>query len=521
MNVLTIDYETTTHESGNFHSNKNKAVCLGVKENNKPTEVIFDLTYPCWLNDYDLVVAFNAKFELGWSRRLGFEMPKQVWCCQLAEYMLDRQKPYPSLEETAKKYGLSSKLDLVKEEFWNRKCSCHVSIVERILYDMQEVYAPNVIAEILSGKIDKNEIKKKENGEKQIQINIKQSTLGKWKNYALILQQRLMKPEQEQSDSTTLPINSMMLSWSKQVVVFAEKQVGCVLTTITQQEQFESDFADLAMLLLDTLKKNHGYLQHSHICKNTPIDTPGIPQTILSDYCIQDVDLTYAIYQFQLSQFQKRPALFKLFKLACQDLLVLAEMEWNGLPFNEQLCKERAAECEKKKQEILAVLSSVYPDVPINFGSTDQLSAFLYGGCVVQTVKQPVGVFKTGERKGQVKFQNVDIEHKLPRLVEPLKNSELKKPGFYATDEGTLKKLKGPFAKKYVSLILRLARLDKLIGTYYEGLPKLNKTMDWDEGMLYPQYNQVVTQTGRLSSSRPNGQNLSNEIADVIESVYD
>ncbi|MCV5968438.1 DNA polymerase, partial [Lactococcus petauri] len=122
---------------------------------------------------------------------------------------------------------------------------------------------------------------------------------------------------------------------------------------------------------------------------------------------------------------------------------------------------------------IVSVLSSVYPDVPINFGSGDQLSAFLYGGTVVQTVKQPAGIFKTGERKGQVKFQNVDIEHKLPRLVEPLKNSELKKPGFYATDEGTLKKLKGPFAKKYVSLILRLARLDKLIGTYYEGLPKL------------------------------------------------
>jgi len=163
----------------------------------------------------------------------------------------------------------------------------------------------------------------------------------------------------------------------------------------------------------------------------------------------------------------------------------------------------------------------VYPDVPINFGSGDQLSAFLYGGTVVQTVKQAAGIFKTGERKGQVKFQNVDIKHKLPRLVEPLKNSELKKPGFYATDEGTLKQLKGPFAKKYVSLILRLAKLDKLIGTYYEGLPKLNKTMDWTEGMLYPNYNQCVTQTGRLSSSRPNGQNLAGDIADIVESIYD
>lgn len=374
MNVLTIDYETTTHEKGNFHSNKNKAVCLGSKLSSEQTQCFFNPENLCveWFSELDLVVAFNAKFELGWTRRLGFEMPKAVWCCQLAEYMLDRQKPYPSLEETAQKYGLPSKLNIVATEYWDKG-----------------------------------------------------------------------------------------------------------------------------------------------------LDTTDVPQSILSEYCCTDVDLTYSIYLIQLKQFHERPLLFKLFKLACQDLLVLAEMEWNGLPFNETLCKERADECEKEKLQIVSVLSSVYSDIPINFGSGDQLSAFLYGGSVVQTVKQPAGIFKTGERKGQVKFQNVDIEHKLPRLVEPLKNSELKKPGFYATDEGTLKKLKGPFAKKYVSLILKLAKLDKLLGTYYEGLPKLNKTMDWNEGMLYPNYNQCVTQTGRLSSSRPNGQNLAGDIADVIESVYD
>lgn len=373
MNILTIDYETTTHENGNFHSNKNKAVCLGIKHNDLKTKCEFKLELiPKTYLVEPLVVAFNAKFELGWSRRLGLDMPKQVWCCQLAEYMLDRQHPYPSLEETAKKYGLPSKLDVVKTEYWDKG-----------------------------------------------------------------------------------------------------------------------------------------------------IDTTEIPSEILSEYCLQDVELTYQIYRLQQDQLALRPALYRLFKLACQDLLVLAEMEWNGLPFNETLCKERANECEKEKLQIESVLSSVYPDILLNFGSNDQLSAFLYGGTVVQTVKQPAGVFKTGERKGQVKFQNVDIEHKLPRLVEPLKNSELKKPGFYATDEGTLKKLKGPFAKKYVSQILRLARLDKLIGTYYEGLPKLNKTMDWNEGMLYANYNQCVTQTGRLSSSRPNAQNLAGDISDIVESIYD
>ncbi len=38
MNILTIDYETTTHENGNFHSNKNKAVCLGFKTKKLQTQ---------------------------------------------------------------------------------------------------------------------------------------------------------------------------------------------------------------------------------------------------------------------------------------------------------------------------------------------------------------------------------------------------------------------------------------------------------------------------------------------------
>jgi DNA polymerase I-like protein with 3'-5' exonuclease and polymerase domains len=210
MNVLTLDYETTTHENGNFHSNKNKAVCLGFKVGGGYTFCKFVLPHgneDLLKYNVDLVVAFNAKFELGWSRRLGYELPKAVWCCQLAEYVLDRQKPYPSLEETAKKYGLPSKLDIVKTEYWDKG-----------------------------------------------------------------------------------------------------------------------------------------------------IDTDAIPQDVLAEYCSRDVDLTYEIYLQQKQQFEKRPALYRLFKLACQDLLTLHEMEWNGLPFNETLCKERAEECLQERRKIILEL---------------------------------------------------------------------------------------------------------------------------------------------------------------------
>lgn len=374
MNVLTFDYETNTFAKGNPHSLQGKAVCLGYKINSQP--VICDYVPLDWLvkeyfSSCDLVVAFNAKFDLLWNKKLGFDSPKQVWCCQLAEYMLDRQKPYPSLEETAKKYGLSSKLDVVKLEYW-----------------------------------DKN------------------------------------------------------------------------------------------------------------------IDTQDIPHEILSDYCRQDVELTYQLYLLQLAQFSTRPLLYKLFKLACQDLLTLVEMEWNGLKYDEDLCASRVVECHEQRNAVLALLSAVYPGVPINFGSNAQLSVFLYGGTIVETIKQADGFYKSGAKKGQVKYVNKDIEHVLPRMVQPLPKSEMGKENIFSTAEGTLKKLKGPFAKKYVSLVLQLSKLDKLIGTYYEGLPNLNKEMDWQPGYLYPGYNMCVTQTGRLSSSKPNGQNLAGDVSDIIVSRY-
>jgi DNA polymerase-1 len=370
MVVLTKDYETSTFAKGNAHSNQGKAVCVGTKWNDSPTECRFsslDIEEPC-----DLLVGFNVKFELCWDKRLGIPMPKQVHCVQLAEYMLDRQKPYPSLEETAKKYGLSNKLDVVKLEYWDKG-----------------------------------------------------------------------------------------------------------------------------------------------------IDTEFVPVEILSEYCRQDVELTYQVYCRQRTQFESRPALFRLFKLACQDLLTLVEMEWNGLKYDEDLCATRVAECHEQRNAVLALLSAVYSGVPINFGSNDQLSAFLYGGTIVETVKQADGFYKSGAKKGQVKYVNKDIEHVLPRMVQPLPKSEMGKENVFSTAEGTLKKLRGPFAKKYLPYIQQLSKLDKLIGTYYEGLPNLNKEMDWQPGYLYPGYNMCVTQTGRLSSSKPNGQNLAGDVSDIIVSRYD
>lgn len=368
--ILTTDGETTTYNKGSVYDLRNKLVAISEKIDAEasickqmPTEELYYLA--------DLVVGFNLKFDLAWLRKLGIDIfkIKKIHDCQLAEFILEDQKnPYPSLEETAIKYGLGHKLDIVKLHYWDKG-----------------------------------------------------------------------------------------------------------------------------------------------------INTDEIPWEVLSEYAEQDTDLTYLIYLKQLEQFDKYPNKFKLFKLACQDLLVLLEMEWNGLKLDSDLCKEKANQLKEELSLIYEDLQSIYPSISINFNSGDQLSSFLYGGSIYYTVKEHVGFFKNGKPK----YKNVDKEHVLPRLIEPLKNSELAKEGKWKTDEGTLKKLKGPWAKKLVSKLLRVAELEKLNSTYYEGLLKKAQEMCWESGYIHGQFNQVVAGTGRLSSSNPNLQNMANECLDILVSRYD
>lgn len=250
------------------------------------------------------------------------------------------------------------------------------------------------------------------------------------------------------------------------------------------------------------------------------IDTDCIPKAVLEEYAKHDVNLTYQVYLRQLEQFNKNQSLYQLFKLLCLDLLVLQEMEWNGLVFDSSLCQQRSEEVNKELTTIQQQLSSVYPDIPINFGSGDQLSAFLYGGIVKEEYKEPIGFFKTGVRKGEPKYKNAVKEHQLPRLVAPLKKTELAKEGFWKTDESTLRQLKGAAAKKYVGPLLRLAELSKLDGTYYKGMININKEMNWPENKIHGQFNQCVAATGRLSSSRPNLQNFAGDCQDIFTSRY-
>jgi DNA polymerase I-like protein with 3'-5' exonuclease and polymerase domains len=251
------------------------------------------------------------------------------------------------------------------------------------------------------------------------------------------------------------------------------------------------------------------------------INTPDIPRDILEEYLIGDLELTEQVYLKQVEELERRPELKRLISLHNQDLLVLEEMEYNGLLYDSKKADELATKLEEQIKQLDDVFYEYHQCPGFNSNSTDHLSSFLYGGTIVLRRREAIGYFKTGKRAGQVKEKWVDYEVEFPRIVKPLKGSKLAKDGYWSTDEQTLRSLTGSKKAKYViELLLKRAELEKRVSTYYRGLLKLCTTMNWEQGFIHGQLNQCVARTGRLSSSRPNLQNFDGEIKELFYSRY-
>jgi DNA polymerase I-like protein with 3'-5' exonuclease and polymerase domains len=252
------------------------------------------------------------------------------------------------------------------------------------------------------------------------------------------------------------------------------------------------------------------------------IDTDDIPQEVLYEYLQQDLLLTEQVYLHQVELFKQEPQLYKLFRLQCQDLLVLQEMEYNGMFFDTGQAEILAKKEEERVLEIEKELQKDYEGIPINFQSRDHLSAYLYGGTIVHEERMPIGVYKTGAKTGLPRYKLIEYKYDLPQLIKPPKGSELKKEGYYATDEGTLRSIScNKQARRRLDLILERSQSSKLIGTYYRGLPELIREMDWPDNTLHGTFNQCVAATGRLSSSRPNLQNFAESVDRLLGSRYE
>lgn len=310
------------------------------------------------------------------------------------------------------------------------------------------------------------------------------------------------------------------LAWLERVLGFKAKVVwDCQLAEFIFSNQTWK-YPDLNRTLL-----NYGFEPKLDKVKeywDQGIDTDQIPLDILKEYGAYDVEGTYNVFLKQVELFQTtRQNQLKLFRLHCNDLLVLQEMESNGILYDVPSSLALAQDLTKQVDKIESQLREFTNGIPINFDSRDHMSSFLYGGTIKEETRLPVGFYQTGAKVGQVRYKIIKKEYILPRLIEPPKGSELKKEGYFSTDEATLLVVKTNKVGKFIiGKVLERSKLCKLRSTYLEGLPNTIKEMDWLNTILYSNLNQCVATTGRLSSTKPNQQNFPPEAKTFCISRY-
>ena len=237
------------------------------------------------------------------------------------------------------------------------------------------------------------------------------------------------------------------------------------------------------------------------------VQTDDIPLDELSEYLVQDISLTLEIYKKQVEQLSGN--MLKLVRVSNQDTLVLADMEYNGLKYDFDVSQKRAETITEQLAAIDEQLSNFYGYTGINWNSNDHLSAILYGGVLRLPYRETYErVLKDGTVK--VRERNALQEIEMERLVTPLAGTECSKEGYWKTAEDILRSLKAKGkAKEIIKLVLERSVLDKELNTYSLGLPRLYKEKCYTDEIIHGSFNQCVARTGRLSSSSPNLQNLS------------
>ncbi len=220
---------------------------------------------------------------------------------------------------------------------------------------------------------------------------------------------------------------------------------------------------DLALHYLD-----HKTIQYSDVAgsgkKQLTFNQVNIEEAM--PYACEDVIVTNELNNLFESKLQPFPKLLALYKSIELPLIkVMLRLERNGAMLDEASLFNQQNEIKKEMMKIQTKAYEIAGD-EFNLESPKQIQQILF----------------SDEGFG----------------LEPKKKTAKGQP---STNEEALKLLDHPL----VDLIMSYRTLTKLNSTYLEALPKqINRRT----GRLHTSYHQAVTATGRLSSSKPNFQNI-------------
>lgn len=230
-------------------------------------------------------------------------------------------------------------------------------------------------------------------------------------------------------------------------------------------------------------------------------------------YCKLDATTPLLIFKHQYIQ-AKKLGMLGYIEMRMDYLLAQINMSCTGIKIDllkcQQLEKQYTIEHLRYLKQAREVLAKHWTDPLLpefNLNSSDHKSAVLFGGRIKspKNKKQLVGYWKNGNPRYKSIPQYIDIVGWQMPLTLTRAGA---RPGFYSTDGKVLKAIKNyAYAPQEVKLYCELQDLamkyEKACNTYCKNF--LARSVD---GYLYPNLNNTITPTGRLSSSEPNLQNI-------------
>ena len=200
--------------------------------------------------------------------------------------------------------------------------------------------------------------------------------------------------------------------------------------------------------------------------KGAIIDYDTVDIDKLTNYAIEDADITFQLWQLLEPQLESLGQSEVFYKIEMPLLPVLIAMEREGINICETTLKNigdtLSVEIEKLRSEIYDTAGQEF-----NLNSPKQLGVILFE------------VLKLSEKPKKTKT------------------------GQYATNEQTLSSL--ATKHRIAAALLEYRQLNKLISTYIDALPL---SVNSKTHHIHTNFGQVQTSTGRLSSNNPNLQNI-------------
>lgn len=187
-------------------------------------------------------------------------------------------------------------------------------------------------------------------------------------------------------------------------------------------------------------------------------------ETILAKHLVQKADYLYSIKEELVQELTKYEQSELFEKLEMPLSLILGKMEQTGVKVDIKNLEQMGEELNEKLAELEKDIHAL-AGVGFNINSPKQLGEILFDKLQLPVIKKT----KTG----------------------------------YSTSADVLEKLKDKH--EIVEKILHYRQLGKLNSTYIEGLLKV---VHKDTNKIHTMFNQAITQTGRLSSTEPNLQNI-------------